>query len=364
VDGIGVQPEILWAQIRSAWQWWTGELAGLIPPRLRATLSGTDDAFFIEVLDTEYIVRRHTGRRDAIVARIPRDAYAARVLRLSVPAANGWRRWLAVPVILQLLASQALSRTLRLPPEAKSNLAAILRHEVARQSPVDTATIYYDHRAGKAEDGALDVELRIVHREPVDAIVAALADAGIALSWIEFIGDKTRADGGNFPVSAAAARAYQLRPRIVPGLVALVLLLGALTLGVTYWRGEMVADDLAGRVAAARDDALAVDRLERRLDTKTRQYTFLAEQKQKPATIAVLAAVTRLLPDDAWLYQFELDGNEVRLHGFSATASSLIALFDSSPYFQDAQLRAPLVQGPKPGLQRFDISFKLKASGS
>ena len=50
----------------------------------------------------------------------------------------------------------------------------------------------------------------------------------------------------------------------------------------------------------------------------------------------------------------------MRLHGFSAEAASLIALFDASPYFADAEMRSPLMQGPDPGLQRFDISVKLR----
>ncbi len=362
MSGVGAQT--IGLRLRTAWRWWTGEIGGLVPPRLRAALAGSRDAVFVVVLDQEFLVRRISGARDAVVARIPRDGYATRALRLSIPAVSGWRRWFSAPTILQLPANDALVRTLELPAGARANLDAILGHEVARQSPIDVADIYYDYRAAEAEGAPLLVELRIVRREPVDALLEALAGADVAPAAVEFHGDMDRADGGTFPVAPSAARQYRMQRRIVPCLSGALLLLAALALGAVYWRGEMIADDLDGQIAASRDGALEAARIERSLDAQSRQYAFLAQQKQDPATVAVLATVTRLLPDDAWLYEFELDDHEVRMHGYSAHAASLIALFDSSPYFRDATLRAPLVQGPKPGLQRFDISFDLRAGGS
>jgi len=351
----------LWLRAQAAWEWWTGELAEMVPERLRTALAGSDDAVVIEALDTEIIVRRRDGRKP-VTSHIPRDEHATQALRLSVPVARNWRKWIAPPLVLKLQVRDALHRTIRLPAGAGRTLEAILRHEVARQSPMDAAAIYYDYRASKPRNGSFDVDLRIVHRAPVDAVVAILAEAGIEPSRIEFMGDATHADGSNFPVSPAAAPVERFRPRLVPALVALVLFLAAMAVGIDYWRQQGVASELADRVASARVGAIAVQRLEQELGDRTRQYEFLTRQKHNPAAIAVLAAVTRLLPDDAWLYEFELNGNEVRLHGYSADASSLIGLIDSSRDFRDAQLRAPLVPGPKPGLQRFDISFKFKAS--
>ncbi|MEI9886378.1 MAG: PilN domain-containing protein [Rhizomicrobium sp.] len=335
------------------------ELASLVPAGLREALGGGRDATIIEALPDEFVVARRTGGTEAVVARVPRDDFAARTLRLSVPQAAGLAAWLADPVILQLPADQALTRALRLPRGARRNLDDILRHEVVRQSPIAADDIYYDYRAvGDGE--ALDVALRLIRREPVDDCLALCHGAGIAVSAVAFAGDDARADGGTFPVDAGAASRLRWQPRVVPLLAGLVLLFGLGLIGAVYLRGEAVAADLDARVAAARSRAVVVERLQRKLDAANRQAAFLAQQKQSPAAVAVLATVARLLPDNAWLYEFELHGDEVRLHGFSAEAASLIALFDSSPFFADAELRSPLMQGPTPALQRFDISFKLK----
>ncbi len=362
MDGLG--PGALLERVLAGWRWWLAELAALVPQRLRDAFAGANDAVLIDVEPNDFVVVRRAGNFETVIARVPRDEFAGRTLRLSTTPATGFAAWFADPVILQMPAEEALGRSLRLPRGARRNLDAILRHEVVRQSPIDAQNIYYDYRIAGADGDALDVGLRIIRREPVDACIELCHSAGIGLSAIEFTGDEAHADGGTFPADPAASRRLRLRPRIIPALAALVLLLIVGLVASFYLRGAAVAADLDARVDGARSRAMVVERLQQRLDAANRQAAFLAQQKRNPAAVAVLATVARLLPDDAWLYEFELNGDEVRLHGFSSEAASLIALFDSSPYFGDAELRSPLMQGPSPALQRFDISFKLRKAAT
>lgn len=347
-------------RLLAGWRWWVGELASLLPAGLRDAFGGGRDAILIDASADEFVVTKRAGAFETVVARVPRDEFAGRTLRLSVPPAEGLTAWLADPVILQMPADEALGRSLRLPRGARRNLDEILRHEVVRQSPIDAQHIYYDYRVASGADETLDVALRIIRREPVDECLALCAGAGIAVSAVEFAGDEARADGGTFPVDSLAARRLRLQPRLIPAMMGIVLLLTAGVLGAAYLRGASVAADLDARVEAARGNAMAVQRLQQKLDAANRQAAFLARQKQNPAAVAVLSTVARLLPDNSWVYEFELNGDEVRLHGFSAQAASLIALFDASPFFTDAQFRSPLMQGATPGQQRFDLSVRLR----
>ena len=362
MDGPG--PRVLLERLLAGWSWWLAELASFVPAHLREAFDGANDAILIDARDDELLVVRREGAFETVIARVPRDEFASRTLRLSTSRAEGLAAWFADPVIVQLPAEEALSRSLRLPRAARRDLDGILRHEVVRQSPIEAQNIYYDYRVGGIDADGLDVSLRIIRREPVDACIELCRGAGIALSAIEFAGDLTHADGGTFPADPTAARHLRLRPHIVPALLGLVALLTVGLIASIYLRGESVAADLDARVEVARTRAVVVERLQDKLDAASRQAVFLAQQKANPAAVAVLAAVARLLPDNAWLYEFELNDDEVRLHGFSVQAASLIALFDSSPFFGDAQLRSPLMQGPRPELQRFDISFRLRKAAS
>jgi general secretion pathway protein L len=359
MDGAALRPGEWIEQIGAGWRWWLEMLATFVPRPLREAFSGGEDAIVIAVQSTELVVTRHNGSFEGVIARIPRDEFAARTLRLSVPHRAGLAAWFADPVVLELPAEEALTRPLRLPRGAARNLGPILRHEVVRQSPIDAQSIYYDYRVTERDAEGVDIALRIVRREPVDALLQLCREAGVAVSAVVFEGDTQLADG-TFPTDLAATRHLRLAPRIVPMLIGLLLLLIAGLVTSIYLRGEAVASDLSDRVDAARGGAMAVAALQHKLDAAGRQAAFLAQQKRSPATVAVLADVARLLPDGTWLYELEMNGGEVRLHGFSNQAASLIALFDASPDFADAQFRSPLMQGPTPTLQRFDLSMRLR----
>lgn len=359
MDGAVLRPGAWIEGVQDGWRWWIGELAAMLPMRLRDAFAAGSDVILITARETELVVSRRTGADDYMIARVPRDDFAARTLRLSVPSGKGP---LADPIILQLPPEQALSRTLTLPRGAQRNLGNILRHEIARHSPIGTEDIYYDYRVLGRDETAINVGLRIVRRDAVDPLVQLLRDAGVALSAVAFADDTAAAAGATFPVDAASAQRLRLRPRIIPALAGLVLLLAFGLVGAAYLRGQATADDLSARVDAARARAGVVERLQRQLDAANRQAAFLAQQKANPLAVAILAKVTRLLPDDAWLYQFEINQDEVRLHGFSSSAASLIALFDASPDFHDAEMRSPLMQGPNNTTQRFDIAFKVRTA--
>jgi Tfp pilus assembly protein PilN len=105
--------------------------------------------------------------------------------------------------------------------------------------------------------------------------------------------------------------------------------------------------------------AQVVQRLQDQINEANLGMNFLAQLKQSPLLVKILAEATRVLPDNTWLVEFELQGHELRLHGYSGSASSLIAVFDNSQFFTNAQFRSPLIQGER-GLERFDLSFDVR----
>ncbi len=146
----------------------------------------------------------------------------------------------------------------------------------------------------------------------------------------------------------------------VPALSALAVVLGIGALMASYSRHQDWLDALSNQLAAAKVKAHSVAVLQEQIDKAKLGTAFLGKQKQSPLLIKVLAEVTRILPDRTWLVVFELNGHEVRIRGFSNEASSLIARFDNSPLFVNAQFRSTLTKGPTNDLERFDLSFEVK----
>ncbi len=120
----------------------------------------------------------------------------------------------------------------------------------------------------------------------------------------------------------------------------------------------------------ARVQADASSALREELDRLAGDYNFaLATEIAFPAALQVVEDVTKLLPDDTWLTQFELKttarGKEPRrelvLRGESANAGSLISLLEESKVFEQAAPRSPTTKiQPGPG-EIFDLGAQLKS---
>ncbi|HXL98285.1 MAG TPA: PilN domain-containing protein [Rhizomicrobium sp.] len=352
-----------WSGFQAGWRWWTAELAAMMPEHWRKALASNDPVIAIDVGDGDVVVRRFAADGAREIAHIPRAQFDAATLRRAVEPFLAQNWMLRDFFVLRIPDALALGRTLSLPGKGR-NLDHILRHELDRQSPIDRDHVYYDFRVLQRQTNQVDVFMRITRRDAVDSALAVCRAAGVELAAIAFAGDTQPADGGIFPVDPRASLLMRIRRRLVPGLAALVtvLAIGALVGG--YLRNQAAADDLADRVDQARGRAQVIERLHHGIEGALNRSAFLARQKQNLMLVRVLSEVTRVLPNGSWIFDFEYRGGEVRISGFSDSASSLIALFDASPLFTDAQFRAPLMQGSTAGQERFDMSFKIRKGAS
>src|SRR3712207_8701879 len=55
---------------------------------------------------------------------------------------------------------------------------------------------------------------------------------------------------------------------------------------------------------------------------------------------SVLDEVARLLPDEAWLTEFRLTGDQLVVAGFAARADALLGLLDASPMLREVDRKS------------------------
>lgn len=75
--------------------------------------------------------------------------------------------------------------------------------------------------------------------------------------------------------------------------------------------------------------------------------------------VEVLNEVTRLLPDDTWLFRMRVFAGDVQTFGYSPAASTLIGTIEESDLFKNAQFRAPMTRDPRVDADRFHIAFEV-----
>ena len=264
-------------------------------------------------------------------------------------------------VVLVLPSGDVLRPAVRLPLASQSVLRSALDYELEKLSPVPPEQIYYDFQVVSRDRAAkaAEIALRIIRRDIVDGAVGQCRAAGLAVGTIRFDGDPRPADRRHFPGDRAAwLRGVWRRWSIAILGGAMLAALLAMMLAI-YLRGAATLDALSDELLDAGGHASRAEQLQHRIEHASKQLAFLSERKRTPPFAAILADIARTLPDGSWLTQLDIQGNKIRIEGTSRSASDLIAVFDRSGRFTNAQFAAPVTQGAEPGVERFDLSFEV-----
>ncbi len=343
------------------WRWWLGELAGCLPGWLRAAFGQRRRHLTVTVLDGEAHFELDRGRGASPLGRLvlggADDGSAAR--RLVRGARPG-----AAEVSLALPAGQVLRRVVDLPAAAAENLRQVLGFEMDRHTPFQASEVYFDFSvlAGDRRDKTIKVDLVVAAKAVVDRGLATLRSWDLAVDRVGPAG--AGAELFNLlPASAARGRAALSRRFSVAFAVAAGVLL-AVALYLPLARMQEVLALTEARLTAARSEAVVADGLKRRVDQMVARGRFVVERKRlQPTVTALIAEVSARLPDHTWLMQFAWRDGGVRLSGYSARPSSLIALLEQSALLSEVAFSSPVTMDQRVGLERFNVSAAVPAGG-
>ncbi|HWA90949.1 MAG TPA: PilN domain-containing protein [Rhizomicrobium sp.] len=290
---------------------------------------------------------------------------ADRSERIATPSENGLALSGAADgrsdVVLVLPSSDVLRPVVKLPLASDSVLRSVLDYELEKLSPVPPDQVYYDFQATSRDRATKSAELslRIIRRDIVDRAASQCRIAGLAVGAIRFGDDPVPADRRHFPIERSAwLRGVWRRWSVaILGCAALAMLLAVLL--AAYLRGAATLDALSDELLDTGARASRAEQLQHRIEHASKQLAFLSEQKRTPPFAAILADIARILPDGSWLTGLDIQGGKIRIEGYSRSASDLIAVFDRSGRFANAQFAAPVTESATPGVERFDLSFEV-----
>jgi general secretion pathway protein L len=363
------------------WRWWIGELAPLLPAPSRALIQRRFARPVIELADGEAIFWRpeftNGAARLAIAERIALTGDAAAVVaagraavaRLAAQASGG----IAAPrVIVALSARQILRKELVLPAAVEENLAQALAYDLDRHTPFRPEQLYFD-AAVIGRDAArktLRVDWVAALKTVVDGAVKQIEEWGaVPVAVIPGLpaAIPTRL---NLLPNAARPRPLQWKRWQVwaPAAVVAIFALAAVVVPLAQKREYAIALNLLNTAAA--QQAQAADKLRTQLEAMQSEYNYILAKKYAfPSAVHVLDEVTRVLPDDTWITQFELKTSsraketqrDLYLRGESANAGKLIALLEDSKLVEQAAPRSPTTKIQGSTGEIFDLSARLRA---
>jgi general secretion pathway protein L len=351
-------------QLQLFFDWWLGELAGLIPARLSPAVRRDRHRLVLALGDGAISVAELVGDREQELGAAPSEpGQATRIAGLLRKA-----RRRKSPITLRLAPGMGLRKVLELPLAARDDLDQLLRFEMDRLTPFRSEDVVFAHRVldSEQEQGRMSVELQVAPRVMVEQALATAAACKVTPTRVELAGpgaegrslDQGRAPALNLLPAEQSEAAPASRLNRWLGLVALALAAAALAIPLQQQRSTVA--DLERQVAAAKEAAQQSVQLRQRLDALRANVRFLVDEKDRtPMVTRVLAELTRVIPDHAHVEQLNLRDGTLQLHGFASTASELIGLLEQSSLFRTPQFRSPVTQDPRLGEERFHLSVEL-----
>ena len=370
------------------WRWWMGELAPLVPAAPRAALQRRRLRPILAFGDGVAVLWEPRVVDGALVlaeaARVPMGsdpaaiAQAGRALieTLARRAAGGG----AVKVVIALPRSQVLRKQLTLPAAVEENLKEALAYDLDRHTPFHADQLYFDatvvgrdlaNREIKVDwsaalKTAVDAARR--HAETWGALVVGVTPEAPEPGSATVVPPARWSKLNLLPEEERPEIVLWRRPQfLLPVALLAVTALVAIVLPIWQKRDYVIA--LGDITEQARVQAAASDALRQQLDLTTGDYNFALGKKYAfPSTVQLLDDVTRILPDDTWLTQFEVKSvpkgkephRDILLRGESGNAGRLVSALEDSKLFEQAAPRSPTTKiQPGPG-EVFDLGAQVK----
>ncbi len=342
--------------------WWGGELAALVPDVMRRRFHANAGQIVFDISGAEIAIDHVSERSHRAVGRVAARPDDPAVEAASLAPLFGKLRTERYDVVLRMPAAHALQKTLSLPRAAAGNLRQVLTFEMDRQTPFSADQVYFDFLVGpESSSETIAVELVACPRAEVDAAVERAKAWGIRPDIVD-IADR-QAPGPariNLLPREAGRPAGAGTTRLVAALAVVAVVLAAAAIYLPLDRQRRAAEEMQAEAAKARVGALAVAKLRETITELADGARFLSERKRtSPGVVETLDALTRLVPDDTWIQQLRINGDEVRVTGFSAAASSLIGLIEQSARFTEARFRSSVTRDARTKAERFTISAKI-----
>ncbi len=274
----------------------------------------------------------------------------------------GKRKAAAGPIVLRLQPSEVVETRISVPAAAREVMEPILRNQIERLAPwpVEKALFAYEVADDASEPGTLAVQLTVTGRNVVEGLVAELDSLGYAPDIVDCGTDAAPEPRVNLlpRQSAEADRSGRVLVSVVAIAVLLSLVAGAIGAFGLVWKGRQL-DGLNAQLEELRGKSKADGQAEGYARRQHRQALLAAEKRSQPAMTIMLEALSRALPDGAWLDRLEVSQGSVTFAGKAANAAALIGPIEASQHFTDVQFSAPTTRAEGAAQESFTITAKI-----
>jgi general secretion pathway protein L len=318
----------------------------------------------------QLVIREGERNRDAIIRDARSEPEPPRILSTeTVVPADVARLARDGFVILELPGDKFVTRRINVPAQARAFLSGVVRNQLDRLSPWPTEQAAYGFDAEVNGEDILEVRVLIASRAVIDDARDELSAIGLRVDRI--VARESDAQAAGKPANivalwsrladAAGESLEGVRRLIGVGLAAAI----ATAVVLTLWAlasASSIRDE--NEALAARSKVL-----QRQVQTGRTPASIASlppaerawvAKETSAASVIVIEALSRALPDAAYLTEFRLEGATLRITGLANDAPALLAPLEQSGHLTNVHFFAPTTRGPDGKLFRFHVEARVE----
>jgi general secretion pathway protein L len=250
-------------------------------------------------------------------------------------------------VLLRMSPGDVVERTIQIPKAASDVIEPVLQNQMERivpWSPEDTRYGYRIVGQNAVSPDQLDIHVAATTRSMLENARQRAQSVGLNPYAIDFAPDAS-ADAASIELQLLAPDPVKQMARTLQTGVAIVLAVCVMIGGFglyLMWNRQVESDDLEARITTARASVEEVKRLNAENSELRQQRERLVRRKgEEPAVMVLIEAMSRALPDSAYLTELEIHGRDTRIAGKSNDPTALITMLEATPQFADVHFSAP-----------------------
>ena len=329
----------------------------LLPPAVRRLLGVDPDLVVLSIGTAAVDIG---SDRSGTTAELGQIALAQPDVAAEIRDLAAGAHMTGAPVAIRLASDQVLQKDLELPRAAAADLDHVLTFEMEQQTPFRADQVYFDRFVlGPDTTGdKIRVRLLAVPRETVDSAIETVLGFGLVPRWVSFGDDQSGFDRrfNLAPNTATEAAAGVRRDRL---LATLAIVLFVVALIIPDLRHDRALADIEARIERLQPVANQALALRQKIDRSLAGAGTVARAKiDAPSAVQMLEELSRRLPDDTWLVQMNMVGDELEIEGTSPSAAALVATLEASPLIASVSFRTPITRDNLTDREQFSLSLR------
>lgn len=351
-------------QLKALWfkffTWWTKSILLLLPMWLHQIVKPVKDHLIIECSAERIFFQFITAQQNI------EEKYSCPLGDdIEIASACNWLKdkiGASTCIFLQVPNDKILLKELTLPAAARDNIRQVLSYEIDRHTPFEKEQAYFDFSIKNNHDNdKLHIMFYITPKNHIDQslekikIFNILPEIACSNEMITF---------GPVLNFLPLEKRLQKQPNRNNSLYFFAATTLTMFLAVLYFPVFQLyhqAQTQQAEIALYQNKAITVKKLQEQKDKLLLKTDFLLiKQKEYFPAISLLNELTRILPDDTWLYELSITLNDIQIQGESDDASSIIELIESSRQLHDASFISPIINNNIGDKDKFKLSARLK----